>query len=200
MYLFYSWNTAFLPTAGNGEDPAGLEQRPFLLEQNFPWSLTGCRTVHKAERSHKQHLPITSVHETGILMWWQLNEWEVSLNHTVKFSPCWSEIVCCKKLFENEQVSVEISESWQVWSCTLHSLVNQRDALCEVFPCSIKKNNLLSCIYVVDRDCLTVMMDVIYKESYTCEAREKKKKRLHTFKGLHFRLWKDKKISFTKHY
>lgn len=149
MYLLYSWNIAFLPTAGNREAPAGSEQRHFLLEQNFPWSLTGCRTAHKAERSRKQHLPVTSVHETGILTRWQLNEWEVSLNHTAKFSPCWSETVCCKKLFESEQVAAEISESWQVWSCTLHSFVNQWDAFCEDFPCSIKNKKIFCLAYML---------------------------------------------------
>lgn len=145
----------------------------FSWRRTFPDSPTECSTAHKAERSHRQHFPVTFVHKTVILMWWWLNEWEVSLNHTTKFSPCWNETVCCKKLLENEQVSAEVSESWQVWSRTLHYFVNHRDAFCEDFPCSIKKKNLLSCIHVVDRDHSTVTVDGIYEESYTCKAREK---------------------------
>lgn len=46
----------------------------------------------------------------------------------------------------------------------------------KIFHAPLKIKNLLSCIYAVDRDCLTVMVDGIYKESYTSKASEKKKR------------------------
>lgn len=73
-----------------------------------------------------------------------------------------------------------------------------RDAFSEDFPCSIKiKKIVLLYVYAADRYLLTIMIDRTCKENYI--HKEQQKKELHTFKGLHFRLWEDKKINYMKH-